>query len=67
MNVGEKISIYCKKNGISVATFAKLCGLSEMVIYNWKNGKVEPSVRCLRKIEAATGVPVHKWLEEKAA
>lgn len=67
MNTGQKVKAYCKKNGIPIQSFASACGLSHMAIYYWASGKRSPSVKCLLKLEAATGIPASKWLEDKAA
>ena len=57
----EKVEAYCKKNNLSIMGFEQKCGLSNGTVGKWKDGGF-PSVPTLQKIEAATKIPIKKWL-----
>jgi transcriptional regulator with XRE-family HTH domain len=45
---------YIKKNGLVIKKFAKTLGVTEQSLHNWLNKKT-PSIKNIKKIEAATG------------
>ena len=67
MNTGQKIKQYCEAQKMTISAFSKMCGITEMSIHVWSRGKTEPSIKCLRKIAAATGTDVSYWIGEVAA
>lgn len=67
MSTGEKIRGYCKEHNMTVSQFAEKAGVSVMAISYWSRGVKLPNSRSLLKLEAATGIPWYKWLEDEAA
>lgn len=59
-----KVIEYCNKNGLSVSAFEKKCGLTNGTVNGWKAKGSNPSIKSLQKIEAATKIPIKKWLAE---
>ena len=57
-----KILRYCYDNNLTISSFEKKCGLANGTVGKYKDGGY-PSVNTLKKIEAATKVPIKKWLE----
>ena len=43
-----------KNANLSQKDLAKICGVSESTVYNWENGKSEPTVTQAKEISKAT-------------
>lgn len=59
--VYDKVIEYCKKNNLSVRGFEVLCDIGNGAVGRWQDGS-EPSIQTLRKMEAATKIPIAEWL-----
>lgn len=58
----ERIKEYCEATGLSVAAFERLCGIANGCVKRWANGQSNPSMASLKKIAAATGIDISRWL-----
>ena len=47
-----------KNANLSQKDLAKICGVSESTVYNWENGKSEPTVTQAKEISKATSIPL---------
>lgn len=45
-------------SGMNQAQWAQAIGASKASIYNWENGKADPSVSTIRKISELSGIPM---------
>lgn len=61
--ITDKIETYCEHAGITVCKFEKLCGLGNGSVGKWRKKGSMPTLPTLFKIENATGIPVHMWIE----
>jgi len=61
--VYNNIHEYCKKNGITIAAFERMCGLGNGSVSKWENSQSEPTLTTLKKIAEATAIPVEKWIK----
>ena len=43
---------------LTMDELAKILGVSKTTIYNWENGKSEPTLSQLRKISELSGIPM---------
>lgn len=59
----QKIVSYCEKNHMSICSFEKKCGIGNGTVGRWEDGKSNPSLQTLVKIEAATGIPAADWIK----
>lgn len=63
LEIVDNIDAYCKKNNISVKAFERQCGIYNCSVHKWRTGVNQgPTIRTLKKIEAATGIPVSTWI-----
>lgn len=60
----QNVERYCKKNGISISTFEKKCGLGNGTVGRWKNNESYPTVSSIEKIALATGISADNWIKE---
>lgn len=60
----EKVSDYCRKNGISIHELEKKCKIGNGTIGGWRNENSTPKLETLRKIAQATGIPIEEWIKE---
>lgn len=56
---------YCSKNNLSISAFEKMCGLTNGTVYGWQKRGSNPSLETLKKISAATKIPIEKWIKEQ--
>ena len=47
-----------KNANLSQKDLADICKVSESTVYNWENGKTEPTVFQAKQISEATGIPL---------
>lgn len=47
-----------KNANLSQKDLADICHVSESTVYNWENGKTEPTVTQAKTIAEATGIPL---------
>lgn len=59
--VYAKVIEYCKRNGITISAFEKMCDLSNGTVRGWEKGN--PRLETLMKLEEKTKIPVKKWIE----
>lgn len=64
MTEQENVKRYCINNGITVAAFERKCDLANGIVRAWEKQGTVPSMRTLKKIENATGIPVQNWITE---
>lgn len=62
MRIYDNICMAAKKTGISINSIEKIAELSTGSLCKWNT--VSPTVRSLKKVAVALGVPVEKLLEE---
>lgn len=60
----KNIIAYCDANNLSIMAFEQMCELGNGVVGKWQDGKLQPSLGSLQKIEKATGIPIADWLKE---
>ena len=58
----DKVVAYCKEHNMSVMAFEQMCGLANGVVSKWES-KVMPSLQSLKRVSAATGIPISEWIE----
>lgn len=58
INIGEKISLYRKKNGLSIRDLAKLSDVTPSLLSQIERGLANPSVNSLKSIASALNVPL---------
>ena len=66
-SVGARIRARRKKTGMKQAALAQLAGISAAQLCHLEKDDVQPSIRTLRQIAAALGIPVADLLREPAA
>lgn len=59
----EKVMDYCKKEGLSISSFEKKCGIGNGAVSKWKDDVSKPSVATLEKIAKETKIPITEWLK----
>lgn len=59
----EKVMKYCTKEGLSISSFEKKCGIGNGTVGRWKDNASKPSVTTLEKIAKETNVPITEWLK----
>ena len=59
----EKVMDYCKKEGLSISSFEKKCGIGNGTVSKWKDDVSKPSVATLEKIAKETKIPITEWLK----
>lgn len=64
MEIVENIDAYCRNHGISVKGFERLCGIYNCSVIRWRRGVQAPTIKTLKKIEAATGIPLANWMQK---
>jgi len=67
VNVGHKIREFRKSRGRSLKQIAEGAGVSQSLVSQIENNRVDPSLSTLRKIAATLGVPVFYLIAETAA
>lgn len=50
MNVYKRIEALCLERGIKMSQIAKECQLATHVLYDWRNGKSEPTLIAVKKV-----------------
>lgn len=62
----EKLKLYMKLHDLSLRDMAARAGLSQTYIHMLVQGKANPTLRVMRKIEEGTAgqVPASVWLED---
>ena len=63
MNVGKKIDLLLKQEGMSRKELSKKSGISEAAICRYINGSREPKTVCLNSIAQALEVPVAELVD----
>ena len=58
----ERIIAYCNEERLTVAEFEKRCDISNGTIGKWKDGKMQPSLKTLSKIQHETGLSIGYWI-----
>lgn len=59
----KKVMDYCKKEGLSISSFEKMCGIGNGTVSKWKDDASKPSVATLEKIAKETKIPITEWLK----
>ena len=62
--VAEKIAKAIKEKGLTQQEFCKKYGLGESVVSRWLKGNRNPSIKSLKIIAEATGVPLNYFLDD---
>lgn len=62
----KKIVSYCEKEGISISSFEKKCGIGNGTVGRWKDDVSKPALTTLEKIADMTGIPVSEWIKQES-
>ena len=62
--VAEKIAKAIKEKGLTQQEFCKKYGLGESVVSRWLKGNRNPSIKSLKIIAEATGIPLNYFLDD---
>ena len=62
--VAEKIAQAIKEKGLTQQQFCKKYGLGESVVSRWLKGNRNPSIKSLKVIANATGLPLNYFLDD---
>ena len=65
VNVGQKIREFRRSKDLSLKQVAEAAGVSQSLVSQIENGRVDPSLSTLRKIAATLGVPVFYLIAER--
>lgn len=63
----KKLASHRKKLGLSAADYGLLCGLSQLSIYHYEQGKTKPRAGSLAAIEAVQGMSRQQILQKLTA
>lgn len=61
MSIFQNIKKYCEKENITIAGFEKKCGIGNGTVDDWESSN--PSLKSLKKIVEATGIPLYEWID----
>ncbi len=65
MNIGDKIKTIRKSRGLTQEELAQECGISKNGLWNYENGKRDPSLNILNKISSVLNVSLFDLVEEE--
>lgn len=63
MGFSDRLKDLRKRNGYTQKQLADMLNVSQNAIYNWENGKREPSINTIIKIAEALGVDIFDLIE----
>lgn len=57
----QKIEAFCKKHGISIASFESMCGLSENYVYKLKTN-FNPNILKVKRMAEVLGITIDEFI-----
>ena len=62
MDIYDRVLRYCEEEKLTVKEFEEKCSLGNGAVGKWKEGKTNPSIKTLSKIQNKTGISIGYWI-----